>query len=321
MKYLFLGTRIFQALICFILLFGATSQASAPTITPPPKYVYQRQDNEKPNFVGYIPFGNGFDDTQTCAGGSTYYTWSRWAGCVTNEADLYTACTNTSVILVPTGKGTCSTSMTCGSGLIYDNPTDSTALAYIRCFSGTARPTYYRQKQSTTIKTIYATTTTFETTSTTFETTSTSNVYSGLGSDGNKTSFTFTVVSGPTAPQSLAWIAGPVVGGLAGIAIIALLAWIAIILRKRNSYPQAPWNQPTQLELAAKPENQAQLPQTRAVEQPSTGVSINPPEDPRTPPFELDNSMTVPIDLLDNHGRPPYELEHVSYEGHRHPGA
>jgi hypothetical protein len=38
--------------------------------------------------------------------------------------------------------------------------------------------------------------------------------------------------------QNLAWIAGPIVGGIAGIGIIALLVWIVLLLRKRRQAEQ-----------------------------------------------------------------------------------
>ncbi|CAH0043622.1 unnamed protein product [Clonostachys solani] len=279
MAYLLLRTQLIQSFIGFILLVRAASQASAPTITPPPNHVYQRQDREGPDFVGY-PLNSNIHTAGTCAGGLTYYTWSLWAGCVSNEAGLYTGCTNASVVLDPTGKGTCSTSMACGSGLIYEDLGEMTSPKYyIRCFNGTSIPTYYRPKRLSII-------------TTTFATTITTNALSGSQASSTSTSTSSTVSSSPTetpAPQSLAWVAGPVVGGLAGLAIIALLCWIALLLRKKHSHVQTPENQSIQPDLATKPAYQAQISLTLVPDQPPRVVSMDPSQNPRTPPYELEH--------------------------------
>lgn len=46
--------------------------------------------------------------------------------------------------------------------------------------------------------------------------------------------------------RNLAWIAGPIVGGIAGIVIIVLLVWIAMLLRKRRADQPVASNPPYQ---------------------------------------------------------------------------
>uniref|UniRef100_A0A8H7K9N7 Mid2 domain-containing protein n=1 Tax=Bionectria ochroleuca TaxID=29856 RepID=A0A8H7K9N7_BIOOC len=293
MAHLLLKTQLIQSLICFILFVRTTSQASAPTITSAPNFVFQRQENEGPAFLGYQALKDGRYNTETCDGSSTYFTSSRWAACVTDDADLYTGCANGSVVLVPTGNGTCGPSKTCGSGLIYNNPTDATALSYVGCFSNTLRPTYYRQKRtsSTTITTTLATTMTSSALS-----------EARAGPISTSTSTSSTASPSPTekpAPQNLAWVAGPVVGGIAGLAIIALLVWIVLLLRKKQSHAPTPENQFVQPDYTAKPTYQAQIYPSPGPEQAPRVMSMGPSQYPSAP---------------------TYELEHVTYHGPR-PGA
>lgn len=59
MAYLLLRTQLIQSLICFIFFVSTSSQASAPTITSAPKFVFQRQESEGPNFLGYQTLKDG----------------------------------------------------------------------------------------------------------------------------------------------------------------------------------------------------------------------------------------------------------------------
>ncbi|CAG9990261.1 unnamed protein product [Clonostachys byssicola] len=272
MAHLILRAQLIQSLICFILFARLTSQASAPTITPPPNLVHQRQEDEGANFFGYLPLSDGRYITETCEEGGIYYASSRWAACLTNTADLWTGCTGASVFLAPIGTGTCPPSMTCNSVLVYNNPTDATALSYVGCWSSSLTKTYYRQ----------------------ISTTASASSEARAGSTSTSTSTSSTVSSSPTetpAPRNLAWVAGPVVGGIAGIAIIALLVWIIVLLlRKRQSHaPTAPENQFVQPDYAAKPPYQAQVYPSPVPEQPPSVMSMGPPQyPPSTPTYELD---------------------------------
>ncbi|KAK7416403.1 hypothetical protein QQX98_005219 [Neonectria punicea] len=57
-----------------------------------------------------------------------------------------------------------------------------------------------------------------------------------------------------------AWIAGPVVGGIAGVVIIALLIWIATLLRKRRQQSSGQTSTPGQTPAVFYPQYQQQPP-------------------------------------------------------------
>jgi hypothetical protein len=319
-------------LICFILFVSTTSQASAPTITSAPNFVFQRQENEGPAFLGYQALKDGrckppfvnLRFFQSITNDRHLLQITRKHAMVAQHTSLRVAgqpvspTMQTSIQAVPmalsfwfpraTAHGIffrshsdigwdfnniplhSGPSKTCGSGLIYNNPTDATALSYVGCFSNTLRPTYYRQKRtsSTTITITLATTMTSSALS-----------EARAGPISTSTSTSSTASPSPTekpAPQNLAWVAGPLVGGIAGLAIIALLVWIVLLLRKKQSHAPTPENQFVQPDYTAKPTYQAQIYPSPGPEQAPRVMSMGPSQYPSAP---------------------TYELEHVTYHGPR----
>ncbi|CAH0054745.1 unnamed protein product, partial [Clonostachys solani] len=192
-----------------------------------------------------IHFGR-FHIAATCNSGDYYTTSSRWAGCVDGVRSLAIGCTMSSVVIYDATTATCPSSIpVCGTYMAYDSPDKTTGQTVIRCSDGKAAATFYRDT-STSSKA--ASTSSSSTTSsassslTTLIRTATVTVTDTSSSPEQPSTTSPSAVAATTTPghedangsQNLAWIAGPIVGGIAGIGIIALLVWIVLLLRKRK---------------------------------------------------------------------------------------
>ncbi|VUC22533.1 unnamed protein product [Clonostachys rosea] len=219
-----------------ILTLGLASAVMAlpePTITPPPQLAAMELRADRPAFIGYMSKNETYS-ASSCGVG--YWTEiDNVGGCVTqNGSPIPTACVNSSVMKFANGaSGTCTSSMTCSYYSIFDNLDQQTTVSYYLCFPSQAakRSPMYRAtttgKASTTSSTKSSSTvpsTTADATSSTTEI-PTDSADSGSSSGGG---------------QNLAWIAGPIIGGLAGLAIIGLLIWVVLLLKKRRNANQGP---------------------------------------------------------------------------------
>ncbi|VUC38141.1 unnamed protein product [Clonostachys rosea] len=199
-----------------------------PLITEAPALatLYER-DNEAPSFMGYVSDNSTFRETACVRG--YYSSAGRNAGCVTdNTRPVATGCTSATLVVYPNGdNATCTGSYTCSYHTIFDNLDQKSTWSRWACFvsGNTNKVIVYRATThvSSTTTDISTTTDKSATTGSTTETGASSTATSDSGSDGS------------SGGQSMAWVAGPVVGGVAGLAIIGLLIWVVLLLKRRNA--------------------------------------------------------------------------------------
>ncbi|CAG9944761.1 unnamed protein product [Clonostachys rosea f. rosea IK726] len=202
-----------------------------PLITEAPALatLYER-DNEAPSFMGYVADNTTYKET-ACARGY-YSSAGRNAGCVTdNTRPVATGCTSSTLVVYPNGdNATCTGSYTCSYHTIFDNLDQKSTWSRWACFvSGNTnkvivyRATTHVSSTSTTSE-ISTTTDQSATTGESTESAASATATSDSGTDGS---------SGGS--KSMAWVAGPVVGGVAGLAIIGLLVWVVLLLKRRNA--------------------------------------------------------------------------------------
>ncbi|CAH0043379.1 unnamed protein product [Clonostachys solani] len=202
-----------------------------PLITEAPALatLYER-DNEAPSFMGYLSDNTTFRET-ACARGY-YSSAGRNAGCVTdNTRPVATGCTSATLVVYPNGdNATCTGSYTCSYHTIFDNLDQKSTWSRWACFvsGNTNKVVVYRAtthvSSTSTTSDISTTSDDSTTTGETTETGASATATSDPGSDGS---------SG--GGQSMAWVAGPVVGGVAGLAIIGLLVWVVLLLKRRSA--------------------------------------------------------------------------------------
>ncbi|CAH0027495.1 unnamed protein product [Clonostachys rhizophaga] len=155
-----------------------------------------------------------------------------------------------SVVIYDATTATCPSSIpVCGTYMAYDSPDKTTGQTVIRCSDGKAAATFYRDT-STSSKEASAssssTTSSVSSSLTTLVRTATVTVTDSTSSPEQPSTTSPSAVAATTTPghedvngsQNLAWIAGPIVGGIAGIGIVALLVWIVLLLRKRKQAEQ-----------------------------------------------------------------------------------
>lgn len=224
---------IFQALT--LGLASAVMALPEPTITAPPELAAMelRADNASPAFIGYIT-KNGTYSASSCGVG--YWTQrENVGGCVTqNGSPIPTACVNSSVMKFANGaSGTCTSTMTCSYYSVFDNLDQQTTLSYYLCFppQSARRSPMFRATTTGKASTTSSTKSSSTLPSTTADATTSMIEIPTDGADSGNSS---------GGGQNLAWIAGPIIGGLAGLAIIGLLIWVVLLLKKRRNANQGP---------------------------------------------------------------------------------
>lgn len=143
----------------------------------------------------------------------------------------------------------------CGFHFIYNDLDDQAPFTRVGCAKVPNPIRYYRTTTGSRSSTRIATTRS-SASRTTSRTTSRISSTSGIGSTTLETPTTAATSSEnptssetdsiaddvneplPQPPASLAWIAGPIVGGIAGLVIIGLLVWIIKLLRRRSAARQ-----------------------------------------------------------------------------------
>ncbi|CAH0048141.1 unnamed protein product [Clonostachys solani] len=221
-----------------VLTLGLASAVMAlpePTITPPPQLAAMelRAENTSPAFIGYMSKNETYSASKCGVG---YWTQiDNVGGCVTKDGNpIPTACVNSSVMKFANGaSGTCTSSMTCSYYSIFDNLEQQTTLSYYLCFPSQSarRPPMFRATTTGKASTTSSTKSSSSIPSTIASaTTSTTEVPTDGADSGNSSG----------GGQNLAWIAGPIIGGLAGLAIIGLLIWVVLLLKKRRNANQGP---------------------------------------------------------------------------------
>ncbi|CAH0032763.1 unnamed protein product [Clonostachys rhizophaga] len=172
---------------------------------------------QAPDFIGWIRQGAGYE-VAICEKG--IFTSSRyWAACIdTDQPALPTRCRDGSVLIFPTTTAICPTTATCRTDWLFNDPADTAARTMIGCVTGTRTLYHYR---TTTVPTV----------------TSSAVPESSRASASASASASTSSLPPATSPD-LAWIAGPIVGGLAGITLIILLVWF--LMRRRNRYRNHP---------------------------------------------------------------------------------
>ncbi|KAI1870349.1 uncharacterized protein JN550_005277 [Neoarthrinium moseri] len=225
----------------------AAALPSDPLITPPPTLeLHWRQEGVGPNFIGYTSWSGNYYP-QSCVSGSTLSRSSSWAACRPTTASTFiiaTDCESSSILLAP------NTQFPCGSNLCY------TIYVYSDLNTGSAPATVYACDTVSRKVTLYEETTGGAESSSSTQATASSTASSTTSNPipsatARSTSISSTTTSSssviptdsvtdpsPTSSRNLAWIAGPVVGGIAGAIIIGLGIWIVILLRRRQQSTQ-----------------------------------------------------------------------------------
>ncbi|VUC31290.1 unnamed protein product [Clonostachys rosea] len=198
------------SLVLLSLVFHVSSEPNDAMVT------------QAPDFIGWIRQGAGYE-VAICEKG--VFTSSRyWAACVdTDQPALPTRCRDGSVLIFPTTTAICASTASCRTDWFFDNPEDTAARTMIGCVTGTRTLYHFR---TTTVPA--ATSSAMPASSGALTTASTT------ASASASTSSLSPVTAGDMPPPNLAWIAGPIVGGLVGIALIILIVWF--LTRRRNRY-------------------------------------------------------------------------------------
>jgi hypothetical protein len=233
-----------------VLLLGAglaLASPARPTITAAPDVgLSRRQEGDGPGFFGYARVGDSWS-AETCGQSMFFVSSSSYGACLpgtTVTNNIPKTCLEGSIIDYPVGKATCSgVSNACMTILIHSDLGDEAPTSMIFCHSTATEHSVY-------VKTTGSVPSSRSTTSSNDKSTSSSEstepppaptedpaTETETSSRTSRTDAPPTSSSEPSdtgAPKNMAWVAGPVVGGVAGIAIIGLLVWIIILLRKRQ---------------------------------------------------------------------------------------
>ncbi|VUC26915.1 unnamed protein product [Clonostachys rosea] len=258
-------------LLGLALLPNVSGQPTEPQITQAPEH-NELDLRQADDLLGWTLAGSQYASVG-CSPNS-YSTLGNWAACA-DQRGIPTGCSGVGTVLYSSTTVVCTSPYpVCDTATVMESPGVSSYLGIIRCFQGTAttpRLTYFRtpgagvstsSSSSSSTKTTTITKTSTTTSTSTSTTTSSSSEGDVTSTDGTRVivfgssttstgAATGTAVGGSGGSdssgggQNLAWIAGPIIGGLAAIAIVILLIWIVKLLRKRNAEQQNP-QQPSQ---------------------------------------------------------------------------
>ncbi|VUC29533.1 unnamed protein product [Clonostachys rosea] len=202
-----------------LVLTPVAQQASSTTRAP---------DNHAPNFIGYVS-STGSYVRITCMPELIYSSSGSWAACLNishTRTAIATTCVSGSLAVYPRSTITCpETAPLCAWDYVNSDLQDEVPLTFIGCGTTSDPWDYYRE----TTTGASSQTTSGRDDSSTLETVTTSTARE-TGSSPDTPS-----QDSPPKQENLAWIAGPIVGGIAGIAIIGLLSWIVVLLRRRTA--------------------------------------------------------------------------------------
>ncbi|KAH7121175.1 hypothetical protein B0J11DRAFT_59100 [Dendryphion nanum] len=225
-------------------LLQPSPAVSDPTITPAPQIsveLLRKQNNNR--FMGWVSYSTGWSSRQCDIGGTLYQSGDYWRCCATSVAscNVPVGCISGSLIYsFATGTASRRTyactdiysdpadrSFTiCNTGFMFENTLDSGPQTNVFCGISSVNWSYYRVKPE-----------------------ETSAVASSVTSSSPKSTPATPTATGQTSPsaspinqpqieqksKSKAWIAGVVIGPIAGIAIIGLIAWIFLIKKKKKN--------------------------------------------------------------------------------------
>ncbi|KAF2684374.1 hypothetical protein K458DRAFT_388841 [Lentithecium fluviatile CBS 122367] len=240
-------------------VFTATPAITDPTITPAPEIpieLLKKQNNDR--FIGWMSY-SGIWTSRTCDLGGTYFqSGDYWRCCATSLAgcDVPLGCVAGSLVYsisttrtsgVTTGLTTglitidCTSIYTadpsftvCNTGFMYENTADPDALTNIFCGVGSWNWSYYRVRPSETSSARSSTPTSTPTTPQSTPAQST----------GPLVLPTPIISPEPQKSKSKAWIAGAVVGPIAGLALIGGLLYVFLRRKKTDLQAQSPMQQP-----------------------------------------------------------------------------
>ncbi|PVI04534.1 hypothetical protein DM02DRAFT_725695 [Periconia macrospinosa] len=244
----YLGYALFAS-FSFARLLTPTPAVSDPTITPAPEVpmeLFRKQNDNR--FVGWVSLFGSWT-ARTCNIGYTYYqAGSVWRCCSTAYpgCNVPVACVSGSLIFRISTSGTQTSTLTtigctsgvtdpvdlsysaCNTGLLYESAEAAGTDARTNIFCGPSSLilSYYRVRPGSTTTTTPSSTTTSTSTPTTTTTITP----------------TTTPTSPPTPPpdpenKSQAWIAGAVVGPVAGIALIGAILFFFFRRKKKTPTP------------------------------------------------------------------------------------
>ncbi|KPM43473.1 hypothetical protein AK830_g3069 [Neonectria ditissima] len=308
-----------------------TAHPDDPTITSSPSLeLIQRQDDDDvgTNFIGYTSYFGRYI-AQSCGSGSTVTSSSSWAACRPTEATTFiiaTGCESESVLVAPNTEFPCGLNV-CYSIFLYQSLDDETPHSLYACDSVSRDITLYAEttggeepsasaesttstEPTTTSSDSIVVSSTDTSTSSTSDSGESSTASSSTGSGSSSGSDSD---SGSSRPP--AWIAGPIVGGIAGVTIIALLIWIIVLLRKRRQHTSGHGSTPGHPPAGFYPSYQQQPPPGWIGQAPPP--QFYQPGQPQTQAHYAPNVLSSP--QVELHGTSvPTELQAESKAGHGH---
>ncbi|CAI6094870.1 unnamed protein product [Clonostachys chloroleuca] len=220
MRNLFFRAQEWGCAVLALGFFVLTPVAQQPSSTT------QAPDQYAPNFIGYVS-STGSYVRITCAPELIYSSSGSYAACLNmshTRTAIATTCVSGSMPVYPRSTVTCpETAPLCAWDYVNSNLKDEVPLTMIGCGTTSDPWDYYRE--TTTSASLGSTSHQDDSSTLATVATSTSRESSPSSDTPSQDS--------PSKQTNLAWIAGPIVGGIAGIAIIALLTWIVILLRRR----------------------------------------------------------------------------------------
>ncbi|KAF2261543.1 hypothetical protein CC78DRAFT_349930 [Lojkania enalia] len=252
------------AVTCFIFFAASSANVlpspsiSDPTITPPPQSpnieLLRKQNDNR--FMGWISYSFwGWSSERCNLGGTLYQSGDYWRCCATTDdgCNVPLGCVGGSLVYsITTGtepsrttvdctsvytSSIYSTYTICNSGFLYENTDDSSPQTNIFCGDESVNWSYYRVIPETWISPPASTSS-----STSRSSTPRSSPVSTTSS--SSASETPTIIPAQEEKkESQAWIAGPVVGGVAALAIVGAIFWF-LLRRKKKADANANTSQP-----------------------------------------------------------------------------
>ncbi|KAI9149963.1 hypothetical protein HJFPF1_09710 [Paramyrothecium foliicola] len=230
----------------------ALGSPAHPTITATAKLgSSRRQDENGPGFFGYAQEGSQWV-IQTCGGSMVFVTSSSFAACQpasqTLPNNIPSTCLEGSIIEYPATRATCQgDTNACMTILIHSDPNDDSPTSMLFCHTTTGEHNVYAKTTESVVRSESTTSSSEVLESSTTGPQATSEPPTSPTTSAGSTSVSTDPTqsgpppastsqdSNPSSPQNMAWIAGPVVGGIAGIVIIGLLIWIIKLRRRQKS--------------------------------------------------------------------------------------
>ncbi|KAJ5501415.1 hypothetical protein N7453_006232 [Penicillium expansum] len=190
--------------------------------------------------TGFMGWYLGPSTTEAMMDPETWTTSGSYAaGCDGTSCTFATDCNNDMITYDDGGSGSCGTA-TCVTMTIFQaSPFATPSASNIFCGLGWAANTIYRELQATTTTESTSSSTLSTTTSRTSQSSTTTTAPTTADSQASQSP---TPTAVPTKSASKAWIAGAVIGPIAGVAIAVLIAWL--VYRRKQKQPSSSQGEP-----------------------------------------------------------------------------